>query len=453
MSEEKIRDFETSLWDPRMKGQRRQTFKILGMYFVLCSAAVWACLSIFWGSTYLLEHYFPNAKVYVYDFDSTANQNPLLGPAVVQYLRSTLDAPVHMGVIIRDPTGKTFDDVAKEIVGEKAWAAVVINANATSNFREAVAGTGGLLNGRWAPEGAISLVISGARWYQVTDDYILPYLGEQMRTPTQQASRQAVARYLSTVTPATLGGLSQTQQAALSTPFSYQNTDLRPIHPNQWSGAAPQEAGLIYYTIFAFHISIFLFFSRMPFLGAIKKQGVRMTWLSTCALRFLPTLPAYVLLSLSYSLINKAFMIPVDGNGYAKFGPQGGFMIFWMLNLMTLFALGFAMESMITLLTLKFFPFFLISWIILNISSSFFPPTFAEKFYHYGYGMPFYHSITGARYIMYGTRDRLGLNFGVLTAWTVLSVVTTCLFELMWRRIEERKERKERAKDVEGQSS
>lgn len=39
-------------------------------------------------------------------------------------------------------------------------------------------------------------------------------------------------------------------------------------------------------------------------------------------------------------------MIPVDGNGYAKFGPQGGFMIFWMLNLMTLFALGFAMESM-----------------------------------------------------------------------------------------------------------
>lgn len=187
----------------------------------------------------LLEHYFPNAKVYVYDFDSTASQNPLLGPAVVQYLRSTLDAPVHMGVIIRDPTGKTFDDVAKEIVGEKAWAAVVINANATSNFREAVAGTGGLLDGRWAPEGAISLVVSGARWYQVTDDYILPYLGEQMRTPTQQASRQAVARCLSTVTPATLGGLSQTQQAALLTPFSYQNTDLRPIHPNQWSGAAP----------------------------------------------------------------------------------------------------------------------------------------------------------------------------------------------------------------------
>lgn len=79
-----------------------------------------------------------------------------------------------------------------------------------------------------------------------------------------------------------------------------------------------QEAGLIYYVIFAFHISIFLvrrsnlciclppsdalllqYFSRMPFLGAMKKQGVRMTWLSTCALRFLPTFPAYVLLSLS----------------------------------------------------------------------------------------------------------------------------------------------------------
>lgn len=34
-----------------------------------------------------------------------------------------------------------------------------------------------------------------------------------------------------------------------------------------------------------------------------------------------------------------------------------------------------------------------------------------------------------------------------------MSLVTICLFELMWRRIEERKERKESAKDVEGQGS
>lgn len=238
------------------------------MFLLLCSAAVWACLSVFWGSTCkpaslpsnakrpsltsipsrhadLLEHYFPNAKLYVYDFDSTANQNPLLGPTVVQYLRSTLNAPVHMGVIIRNPTGKTFDDVAQEIVGEKAWAAVVINANATSNFRQAIAGTGGLLNGQWAPEGAISLVVSGARWYQVTDDYLLPYLGQQMRAPTQEASRQATAQFLATATPATLSGITQTQQAALSTPFSYQETDLRPIHPNQWSGAAPFVASFV----------------------------------------------------------------------------------------------------------------------------------------------------------------------------------------------------------------
>jgi hypothetical protein len=35
----------------------------------------------------LLEHYFPNAKVYVYDFDSAANANPLLGPYVVNVRR------------------------------------------------------------------------------------------------------------------------------------------------------------------------------------------------------------------------------------------------------------------------------------------------------------------------------------------------------------------------------
>lgn len=70
----------------------------------------------------------------------------------------------------------------------------------------------------------------------------------------------------------------------------------------------------------------------------------------------------------------------------------------------------------LTLLTLKFFPLFLITWIILNITSSFFPATLAQEFYHYGYAMPFWHCTTATKHIMWGTRDRLGLNFGVLAA-------------------------------------
>lgn len=90
-----------------------------------------------------------------------------------------------------------------------------------------------------------------------------------------------------------------------------------------------------------------------------------------CLLRIVPVLFAYFILSLafvplsprtaprrlhdltlslllarSYTLINKAFLLPTDGNGYASFGPQAGFMVLWMLDWVALASLGLAMEAM-----------------------------------------------------------------------------------------------------------
>lgn len=76
-----------------------------------------------------------------------------------------------MGVIIRDTTGKNLDDVISEIISEKAWAAVVVNSNATSMFRQAMDGnTGALIDGEYTPSGAVSLIAMGSRWFQVIDD-------------------------------------------------------------------------------------------------------------------------------------------------------------------------------------------------------------------------------------------------------------------------------------------
>ncbi|CEQ42568.1 SPOSA6832_04393 [Sporobolomyces salmonicolor] len=459
-------DFQLSIRDPSLRNERKQMFKILAMTAVLITVAVWALLSVFWGSTCTvsstvdptpcthrrtrLKSFFADfyrLKVEIYDFDSTATSSPLLGPTVVQTLQQSLSNPVHLGYIVKDATGVTYEEISNRVVNEKNWGAIIINANATANFRAAAAGTGGLSNGVWAPEEAISVVVASARWYQVVDEYLLPYLYVAIEMPMLKASQQAAASILSSATPATLAAFSATQQAALASPFSYQTIDLRPILPGQWAGAAPLEAGLIYYVIFAFHIALFLFFSRIPFQMAIKKKGIQLSWLHTVILRIAPLPFAYFFLSLSYSLINLAFLVPMDGNGHAGFGPQGGFMVFWMLNWLTLGALGTAMESMI----------------ILNITSSFFPPTLME---------PFWHSTTAAKHIMWGARNRLGLNFGVLTAyvlsrpflaspcgltgflgatashrWVVLNVTTLSLFELMWRKIAERKERKEQVKE------
>lgn len=58
--------------------------KILLPSFALIIISVWALLSIFWGSNYRLEYYFYRIAIDIYDFDSLATTNPLLGPDVVQ---------------------------------------------------------------------------------------------------------------------------------------------------------------------------------------------------------------------------------------------------------------------------------------------------------------------------------------------------------------------------------
>lgn len=50
-----------------------------------------------------------------------------------------------------------------------------------------------------------------------------------------------------------------------------------------------------------------------------------------------------------------------------KYG-QGGFVLYWMENWVTMSALGFVMETVFLWLG-PFFPFFLVFWVIINVSA------------------------------------------------------------------------------------
>jgi hypothetical protein len=83
---------------------------------------------------------------------------------------------------------------------------------------------------------------------------------------------------------------------------------------------------------------------------------------------------AYFWLSLHYSLISLAFLVTTN----RKYG-KGGFVIYWQLNFVTqgtsdkqqypdeTVALGLVMEF-VYLLAGPFFPFFLLFWVIINVS-------------------------------------------------------------------------------------
>ncbi|KAF7298491.1 DUF3533 domain-containing protein [Mycena kentingensis (nom. inval.)] len=89
---------------------------------------------------------------------------------------------------------------------------------------------------------------------------------------------------------------------------------------------------------------------------------------------------------------------------------------------------------MLTLLTIRFVPFFLILWIIANVAAAVYPIQALPHIYRYGYGFPVYNISRAVRAIVFGTKNELGMNFGVLFAWIVLSCVTISLFQWFVRR-------------------
>lgn len=60
---------------------------------------------------------------------------------------------------------------------------------------------------------------------------------------------------------------------------------------------------------------------------------------------------------------------------------------------------------MITLLNTRFISFFLILWIITNVSVSVFPLQVLPHIYRYGYAFPFYNILRAVRSIVFRTKN------------------------------------------------
>lgn len=94
----------------------------------------------------------------------------------------------------------------------------------------------------------------------------------------------------------------------------------------------------------------------VPWLGELHPDSRSSTVLRLC--------PGYFWISLHFSLISLAFLVDFT----RKYG-RVGFFIYWMANWVTMSGLGFVMETMFLWLGM-WFPFFLLFWVIINVSPS-----------------------------------------------------------------------------------
>ncbi|KAJ9118880.1 hypothetical protein QFC24_006079 [Naganishia onofrii] len=190
----------------------------------------------------------------------------------------------------------------------------------------------------------------------------------------------------------------------------------------------------------------FTFVFAMAFNVVREIIGPKLTLRSYLAFRLIVPVVVYAWLALNLAMINLPFKLPFD----AKFTYAGGFFLWWMVLYAGMLAVGFALEFCIVLLTPRFVAFALLPIIIVQVSVVSLPHELQPRLYRYGVATPFYRVSNAVRTIIFNTKNDIGVDFGILLGWTVLSMITVSALTTLFRRKEEKKEQAEREKAAVG---
>ncbi|KAG9047508.1 hypothetical protein FS837_002093 [Tulasnella sp. UAMH 9824] len=433
------RKFQHGFWDTEVAHLRKMYFNILGMTVVLLIVAMWLFFSLYWGSLGETAQHVPNLKGYVINRDGSVGDG-LLGQAIVAAFEANsrgegVPEKQHLTWTVVDSSYlASNEDVAHAVVEEEVWAAVVVNSDATSILTSARSSG----NSSYDPRTAITFYYNQGRNEIAANSFIVPYTNTLLQSTLSAFNAKTNAQYFTSLA----NGAEKTRQEAavaisqapqtVSQPFGYQAVNLRPY--TKTASQAVLLVGQIYIIILGFIITMTHDFAR----GTIS-PFLRFT--SYARMRVLVPLVIYIPLSFSYAMVNLPFKITFD----AKYSYAGGFFLFWVFVYLGMAALGLATEAMITLLTPRFIAYFLIALIISNVSVASVPIVLQPSFYRYGYGFPVFNLSQAVRTIIFNTKDRLGLNAGVLLAWVVLSMITVPLFTWLMRRKDEQAEKQKNA--------
>ncbi|WFD44778.1 hypothetical protein MPSI1_003449 [Malassezia psittaci] len=403
-----VQPFEHGFWDPSLKQLRAIYFKPVIMTTVLMMVIVWGFLSIYWGSLWKEQDLSPNLQVMVVNYDSGD-----IGQSIVQALnQSNYGARPHPTYVFLEPSEYPDDTAIMNAIepNELYWGAVHIMQDATNRLTTARANG----DASWNPSAVVTITTATARNYAVVPSIVL--------SPTQSTLSKAIASLNARLTGDFVSASASNQgvlTAAARAPQTLGNPvglTVREIRP--WDvpvAIAPTFVGLIYLVILTFQITMASFGARQP----IQKF---LTLRSIIAMRILTPVLSYIPISLMYTLLNIPFKLPYG----ATFPYGGGVMVWWCVSYTGMLVLGLAMESMITIVGVKFIGIFMVFFIVSNVSVANFPPALSPSFYKYGYAMPFYNLRQIYLTILFNVGKRVWIlkYVGILWAWLALIFLT-----------------------------
>jgi hypothetical protein len=356
-------------------------------------------LSLYWAALFRVPNNLSSLIVWVVDFDGQVDPytdvTPIIGPQIVS-AGLAMNGPIGaLGWINMSPADFDNDpmEVRRRIYNQKAWAAIIVNPNATALLQDAVQNG----NTSYDPMGALQTVYVQARDENTVGNYVTPMLMKFQSMVTSQFGQMWAGQVLANASsdPNVLANIQAAPQA-VSPAIGFSEYNLRPFYPPIATPAI--SIGLIYLIIISFFSFAFYLPIHMKF---IMSPGHRpLHFYQLIIWRWIATIVAYFFLSLFYSLISLAFQIPLDtgakpetmvANPATAYG-KGSFPVYWMVNYVGMIALGLACENVAMIVGQPWTAFWLIFWVITNVSTSFYSIDLAPHFYYWGYAWPLHNS-------------------------------------------------------------
>ncbi|KAF9461424.1 hypothetical protein BDZ94DRAFT_812758 [Collybia nuda] len=406
--------FSAHFFDGSEAVARKAYLKALigGCFLVI--VAIFGVFSIYWGSLWRTPvTTFPG---WVVDFDGG-----IVGQAVVRDLTTSAPPAVPSRIVWTAVPASQFpggpQQVGNAVVEQHSWIAVSILSGSSKSLEACYISPNSTYNG----SAVMTVYASEARNENAYRVILRPAVQSQLGSISQQFALQAIPA-LQSDNAINMTALLNTSPQTVLTPIGYIIDNLVPF--DEPVATAVTFVGLIYQLILAFFVVMIAF-------GAREVSGLNMslTLPSLITLRLVSSFLAYFIVSLFYALLSLAFKLSFT----RKFGSSG-FVIFWMLNWLGMLSTGLALEALITILTPKYIPFFMILWIIVNVSVAAYPIEVLPSIYRYGYAVPFYNLSHASRCIVFGAKNTVGMNFSILIIWTAISCVTLPLIQWFVRR-------------------
>jgi hypothetical protein len=395
------------------------------------------CLCLFWGALYRQNDNIHNLGIIVVDFDGQApyaNAAPFVGPFVTKAIEQLIDAGGAPGYTFHKPEHYDNDPlkVRESVYDFHAWAAVVINPNATALLEAAVRNG----NSSYDPLGACQIIYNSARDQTTSSSYIIPSMTVLQKRVVSDFGRAWITHLLSLNISITEHIATSPQ--ALSPGIEFTLYDLRPFGPPIATPAV--SIGLIYLIIISFFSFTFFLPIHMKYLS--PKGHPPLMFRHLIAWRYCATVASYFFLSLVYSLVSLAFLMPMDAAPGSHVWPtrnpnaygHATFVVYWMGNWVGMTAFGLASENMAMLLGTPWTAIWLIFWVISNVATGFYALELAPAFYRWGYAWPMHNIVELTRGVLFDLHPRIGLNFGVLFAWCALdtALFPLCCYYMRW---------------------